>query len=149
MNGREQGTGGRYRGTLSVEGLGGQGEKRVVIEMTRAYPEPSLKKLVREFVLRPDGSLGIADEYEFSRKPKSVEEAFVTFEPASAAKGGRDVKIGRRGGQVTLSASQPGRFKVERLVEESKEGRSGGVLTRIAFRPARLAREMRLVFEVR
>lgn len=149
VNAKEQGTGGRYRGTLSVEGLGGQGEKRAVIDMTRAYPEPSLKKLVRELVLRPDGSLMISDEYEFARAPKVLKEAFVTYEPASPAKGGRAVRIGRRGGQVTLSAAAPGRFKVDRLVEESKEGRSDEVLTRIAFRPARLAKVMRLAFEVR
>ncbi|MHC5059434.1 MAG: heparinase II/III domain-containing protein [Planctomycetota bacterium] len=148
VNGREQAAGGRYSGTLSVDGLGAKGEKRAVIDMTRAYPAPSLEKLVRELTLHPDGSLGIADDYDFARKPRSVEEAFVTYEPASAAKGGRAVRIGRRGKQVTLSSSAPGRFKVERLVEESKEGRAGGVLTRITFKPAKLAKAMRLAFEV-
>ena len=149
VNGHEQAPGSRFRGTLSVSGLGAPAEKRAVIDMTRAYPDRTLRRLVRELTLRPDGSLGVADDYEFSRKPKSVEEAFVTFEPASLAKGGRAVRIGRRGAQVTLLAAAAGRFAVESLAEESKMGRTGGVLMRITFRPARVAKAMRLEFEVR
>ena len=36
----------------------------------------------------------------------------------------------------------------ERLVEESKEGRSDGVVTRITFTPTTLARELTLAFTV-
>jgi hypothetical protein len=37
---------------------------------------------------------------------------------------------------------------VERLEEESKEGRTGEVVTRIVFTPARLARQMVLRFRL-
>lgn len=40
------------------------------------------------------------------------------------------------------------RFRVERLEEESKEGWTEAVVTRIVFRPARLAKQMRLRFRV-
>ncbi len=150
VNGREQSEGSRRFGTLDVEGLNGEGEKRAVVDMTHAYDDKTLTKLMRELTLRPDGSLVIADSYEFTRKPASLEEAFVTYEKARTVKGGRAVLIGERERSVTLSAKEtPGEFETERLVEESKEGRTDKVLTRITFAPASLEKSMRLVFDVR
>jgi hypothetical protein len=150
VNGAEQSAGGRFRGTLEVHKADGAGEKRAVIDMTRAYDVKGLKKLVRELTLREDGSLRVADAYEFARRPKSVEEAFVTYEKASVVRRGAAVRIGPRGRSVTITWSgAPGSFAAERLVEESKEGRSGGVVTRVTFRPRRLERRTELIFDVR
>ena len=79
VNSHEQPPGRRYRGTLAVEGLNREGDKIVTIDMTRAYPDKTLKKLERRFVLGRRGGIELTDTYAFSRKPRSVEEAFVTF----------------------------------------------------------------------
>jgi hypothetical protein len=88
----------------------------------------------------------VQDAYAFERMPRSVEEVFVTYEQARV-KGGA-VRIGPERGGVTLKSEVAGRFRVERLEEESKEGRTGEVVTRIVFTPARLARQMVLRFRL-
>ncbi|KPK83473.1 MAG: hypothetical protein AMJ81_08205 [Phycisphaerae bacterium SM23_33] len=136
-----------YVGTLRVKGHNGDGPKRAAVDMTRAYDDKTLKRLTRELVLDRDGALTVADDYEFSRTPRSIEEAFVTFERARAAGSGRSVLIGQGRGAVRLSATGAGgRFAVQRLVEESEEGRTGDVLRRITFTPNRLQKSMRLAF---
>ncbi len=148
INGAEQKAGGQYYGTLEVENLNGVGEKRAVIDMTRAYPRGRVKKLIRTFRLDAN-RLALEDAYTFSRKPKFLEEAFITFEKATVARNGRSVQIGSRPKGLVLSAvDTPGRFSAERLVEESKDGRTDDVITRITFVPGRLEKEMCLRFEV-
>jgi hypothetical protein len=149
VNGREQSEGSAYRGTLAVEGLNGDGPKMATIDMTHAYADRTLKSLVRQFVLDGDGTIQITDSYRFSRKPRSLEEAFVTYEDVRVAKAGRSVAIGRGAKKVTLRAKGAGGvFAAERLVEESKEGRTDGVVTRITFVPAELTRDMTLTFTI-
>jgi len=150
INGKLQSPGGRYRGTLAVENLNGEGEKRVVIDMTRAYPKGTVRKLIRTFTLDPDANrLTMEDAYTFSRPPESLVEAFIAFEKVRVARDRRSVLIGPARSGVRLKALEtPGAFSAVRLVEESKEGPTGEVITRICFVPESLAREMRLRFEV-
>ena len=149
INGNLQSPGGKFFGALSVENLNGEGEKRAVIDMTHAYPAGTVKELVRTFVLNADANrLRLEDAYVFSRAPKSVEEAFITFEKATVAKDGQSVQIGAKTSGLRLTANMPGKFSVARLVEESKEGRSDQVITRISFVPKKLEKEMALVFEM-
>ena len=57
--------------------------------------------------------------------------------------------IGPKEGGITLTAiDTPGRFTFSRLVEESKEGRTGEVITRIIFVPDRLEKQMSLQFGI-
>jgi len=150
INGRLQPVGRRYRGTLTAENLNADGEKRAVIDMTRAYPRGTVKRLIRTFTLDPEANrLTIEDAYTFSKPPRSLVEAFVTFENVRVARDHRSVLIGpARSGARLKSLDTPGAFRTVRLVEESKEGRTGQVITRITFTPDRLKKEMRLRFEV-
>ncbi|NQT86151.1 heparinase II/III family protein [bacterium] len=149
VNGREQVAGSAYRGTLEVDDVNGDGPKTATIDMTRAYADKTLTSLVRRFVLDRDGAVTLTDTYEFARKPRALEEAFVTYEDVRVAKGSRAVTIGKGAQKVTLRAKgTAGAFAAERLVEESKEGRTDGVVTRITFVPAALARDMALTFTI-
>jgi len=149
INGREQSAGGAHFGTLAVEGLNAAGPKTATIDMTHAYDDKSLKSLVRRLVLAADGSVELADRYVFGRKPRALEEAFITYEPVTIPRGGRSAVVGRGRRSVTLACASAGRFAAERLVEESKEGRTDGVVTRITFIPASLDRQMTLAFTIR
>jgi len=148
IDGRGQKEGKRYYGTLEVENLNGAEPKRAIIDMSRAYPRGTVQKLVRTLRLKGN-KITLEDTYRFARRPRSLEEAFITFEKATVARGGRAVRIGPKGDQLQLKAvGTEGRFTAKRLVEESKEGRTGEVITRIAFVPVQLEREMTLKFEM-
>ncbi len=150
INGQEQPAGGQFRGTLAVEGLNQAGEKRATVDMSHAYGDNRLERLLRRFTLAPDGTVELRDEYAFSRVPRSVEEAFITFEPVRIVRGGRAAVVGKGRQALTLtSAGAAGRFAAERLAEESEDGREDAVVTRITFAPARRAREMTLGFRLR
>ena len=150
INGHMQIPGREHYGVLRVANLNGSGPKEAVVDMTHAYAEGTVKQLVRTFTLDPASNhLMVEDAYEFGRAPRSVEEAFITFESAAIAAGGRSVQIGPKRGGVRLAAVEgAGRFTAERLVEESKEGRSGEVITRLVFTAKKLAKTMRLAFEI-
>jgi hypothetical protein len=149
VNGRPQQEGSEHGGTLTVEGLDTTGPKKVAIDMTHAYDDPTLCSLVRELVLGTDGALAIADTYRFDTPPSSVEEVFMTYEEARLEEGARSVKItGADGATATLTAGAEGTFAIAPLVEESKEGRDERTLTRISFTPTRLARAMTLAFTI-
>ena len=147
VNGLEQRRGRRHYGTMRAAGLNTDAEKTVAIDMTHAYRDPTLKSLVRTFVLRCDGAVVMTDAYEFTRRPQSLEEAFVTYEPARVVAAGRAVRIGSGKAAGTLSCSgTPGRFQVRSLGEESKSWHTPKEIIRIAFRPKRLSESMTLVF---
>jgi hypothetical protein len=149
VNGKGQSPGAEHVGFMQVHGLGSRGEKRVTIDMTRAYDEPTLRALKRELVLLPEGALRLTDAFQFSRKPRALREAFITYERATVIRGGRGVRIGSGRKKTVLHAgAEPGRFRVERLVEESKGGRGQGIITRISFVPKRLDREMTVDFTI-
>lgn len=146
VNGKEQAPGKQYAGTLSVEGLNQPAPKAAIIDMAAAYPDKSLRKLQRRLQLEPTGALIIRDDYEFTAAPKSIEEAFVTWQPAVFLKSRRAVRIGSGPKALTFSAAAPGRFIVERLEDDDPAQRDGRVLTRITFRPAKRTRAMTLAF---
>ena len=148
INGRGQEEGAQYCGRLEVENLNDAEPKSARIDMSGAYPEGTVEKLVRTLTLA-EGKVTLEDSFEFARKPRSLEEAFITFEKATVTRGGRTVRIGPRGDQMQLKAiGVEGTFRAERLVEESKEGRTKGVITRIVFLPAKLQRKIALKFEM-
>ncbi|MFC1806289.1 heparinase II/III family protein [Planctomycetota bacterium] len=149
INGREQPAGGAYFGTLTVDGLNADGPKAATIDMTRAYDDKTLTRLVRRFVLAEDGTVTLTDTFAFRRKPRALEEAFITYEPVAVARGRRSVAIGSGRRKITVTCDTPGAFAADRLVEESKEGRTDRVVTRITFVPAVLSRDMTLAFTIR
>jgi len=151
IDGKEQRAGPRYRGTLRTENLNGDGPKRAVIDMTRAYPRGTVSRLVRTLELDPQANrLELRDDYAFKRKPKSIEEAFITFEKATISRGGKSVRVGTKTAGLEIRAvDTPGIFTVTLLEEESKaHQRTDDIITRITFTPSRMDREMCLQFSI-
>jgi len=150
INGIQQSPGSQYYGTLQVENLNGKGPKKAIIDMTHAYPEDTVKQLVRTFTLNSDANqLTLEDTYKFDEAPCSLEEAFITFEEVEISQDGQSVLIGTSENNIQLSAvDTQGRFSVKKLVEESKEGRTDQVINRITFVPENLDVEMRLSFKI-
>lgn len=172
INGEQQKDGAEFAGTLQVGNLNGRGVKKAVIDMTGAYPKGAALKLERSFILDGDSNILILEDvFEFKRKPRSLEEAFVTYEDARVA--GKSVLIGPKSRGATLSLeSGAGRFKAVRMEKESEEGLggrllaripyltpyrpivfppvppTGRVLTRISFQPRSLERRMVLRFRI-
>jgi len=150
IDGMLQQPGSEYYGALEVENLNEEGQKRAVIDMTHAYLKGTVKRLTRTFTLDADANrLTMEDAYTFDHAPNTLEEAFITFEPATISQDGRSVQIGPADDSLRLSAvDAPGQFHVKQLVEESKEGRADEVITRITFVPETLGVQMRLQFEI-
>lgn len=150
INGKLQGTGRQFKGALRVENVNGSGEKRAEIDLARAYPKGTVKTLTRTFILDTNANrLTMQDVYQFSRKPRSVEEAFVTFEKVTVAVNGLSVQIGPKAKGIRLEAVEtPGEFKVERLEDAAKEYGKRDVISRISFVPEMLAKEMCLEFRI-
>ena len=117
--------------------------------MTRAYPKGTVKKLLRTFALDLEtNQVTITDHYSFDRKPRKLEEAFITFEDVAVGSGGRSVQIGSKSKGITLTTATKGKFSVVTLTEESKEGRADEPIRRITFVPAALDRNMEISFTV-
>ena len=151
INGREQRAGARYRGTLETAGLNGDGPKRAIIDMTRAYPRGTMKRLLRTLELDPrTNRLELRDDYTFGRAPRSLEEAFITFDKVTLAADRRSVRIGTRATGVEIRPLETeGRFALEILAEESRaKGRTDDIIHRITFTPKRLAADMSLRFTI-
>ena len=150
INGMLQLPGSQYYGTLKIENLYGEGQKQATIDMSHAYPEGTVKQLIRTFTLDARANrLTLVDNYTFNQTPRALEEAFITFDDVSISRNGQSVQIGSRGNTVRLSAvDTPGRFSVRKLLEESKEGPTEEVIARITFVPEILEREMSLQFEI-
>lgn len=148
INGKLQPVGKQYAGTLDVRVRDGDGMKEAVIDMTHAYPEGTVRDFSRTFSLDVKGhALTIEDSFGFDRKPRALEEAFVTFERVALQPDG--VRIGAQRHGVTLqTVDSAGTFDAERCVEASKAGKSGQILTRIVFRPHTLSRRMTLRFRI-
>ncbi|MDA0710966.1 MAG: heparinase II/III family protein [bacterium] len=148
INGKLQQPGSRYFGTLTVENLNGKGTKIAEVNMTKAYPAGTVKSLIRRFLFDSDKNcLTLEDHYTFAKAPRALIEGFVTLESVSVK--GNKVQIGSKSSGLTLQAvGCDGKFEAVKLVEESKEGRSDQVVTRIAFVPSKLAKEMILKFSI-
>ena len=151
IGGTEQAPGRRYRGTLRVEGANGDGARTAVVEMAKAYPKGTVRRLTRTFYIAPGSSeVRMEDAIDFGGAPKGIEEAFVTYETATLERGGKAVRVGPKRSGLTLTCEATGTWKVDRLVEESAEGRSPGqVITRITFVPSRRRKEETLAFRMR
>ncbi|MCH2664395.1 heparinase II/III family protein [bacterium] len=151
INGRLQQTGSQHHGVLSTENLNGEGNKQIVIDMTKAYPRGTVKRLVRTFILDPtSNTLVLQDDYTFTKPPSSIEEAFITFDKAIIAKDGQSVRIGTKQNGLTVEPVDiDGRFEIERLEEAAKtDGKKDEVITRITFTLASLSKQMLLRFRI-
>lgn len=150
INGKEQCAGYEYAGALDVVGANELGSTVSKVDMTRAYPKGTVKSLTRQLTLDTElNSLHIEDTFVFSRQPKALEEAFVTFEKASVIRSGKSVRIGSVKEGAILTAQQPGTFKVETLVEETEDSKPGSPpLVRISFTPASFKKTMVLCFSL-
>lgn len=146
INGKLQEAGSQYFGTIKVENLNGPGVKVAKIDMSNAYPKGTVQHLTRRFEVDTESnSLTLVDHFEFSQKPKSLVEGFITFEKVSVK--GQKVQIGTKTTGLMIEAvGVSGKFEVEKMVEASKEGRTDQVVTRITFVPDRLEKEMDLKF---
>jgi hypothetical protein len=150
INGRKQEASAKFFGTLAVENLNGEGTKTAAIDMTHAYPKGTVKSLQRTLELDANNNqLTLEDVYSFARLPKSVEEAFITFENARIVAKGREVRLGSKADGLTIRPKAEGTFSITRMEKESKEGRGDEVITRIAFTPSNLDKEMVLTFEIK
>ncbi len=149
VNGKQQVAGATHRGTLRVDSSGNSGEKRVTIDMTRAYPRGTIRSLVRTFILDTRRhALTLEDRFCFSRQPRALEEGFVTYETVRATP--ESVRIGprTRGGILLTCPDGNGVFSAERMVKESRWGKDGRILTRIRYIPNTRQREMTLRFHI-
>lgn len=160
INGHEQQAGGQFVGTIAVDHLDpatprtasadADVPKVVRIDMSKAYPDPTLRSLRRTFALSSSGRLRLEDAFAFSRPPRSLEESFITFEKAKVDRSGRGVTIGQGASRTRLTADKatPGRFRIEERPESVTEGREGKLLRRVVFTPARRKGDMLLAFEI-
>lgn len=147
VNGYEQAAGNQYAGTMAVAGLNGSAEKTVTIDLSRAYPDPSLRRFVRTLHLSPAGELRVIDEFAFDAKPAEIEEAFVTFEPVTFSENGF-VTIGQGRNRLHLTVSVKGTFSLEEIPADRHEGRDPRTLRRVTFVPDRLYSAMRIEFQL-
>jgi hypothetical protein len=152
VGGRGQSPGGEFSGTISADGLGSDGPKRIVVEMAGAYDQPALRKLTRQVELPSGaGEVLLTDTFEFDGEVPAVEEAFVTALPAEAVDGGRAVRIPSEADGVSILSAEgtDGRFDVVELTAEcAAESRDGSLLRRIVFVPAQTARRQVLRFRI-
>jgi len=152
IEGSEQAFGGEYNATIQLhaddDAIKAHGGKHVVIDMSQAYPVKSLKSMIRTFTLDSRGGLTIEDDYTFTRKPKSLEEGFVTLHDAKVERGGRSVTIGQGRKSLTLSADAgtKGKFRIDDLTAAIEDGRDGKVVRRIVFVPTSCDKTMTLRF---
>jgi hypothetical protein len=146
INGLEQAEGSQYHGTLQVQGLNSSGPKQAIIDMTRAYPDPTLIELRRELELNGNALLRMTDIYRFSEMPSAIEEAFITFEPVALSTDRKAVVIGPAGTPVRLHCKQDGEFAVQAFTPEEHQGQDPRTVHRIAFHPAALRKSMELEF---
>jgi hypothetical protein len=152
INGRLQAEGGEHAGSLDVDGLNADTPKTAVIDMTRAYPAGTIRRLVRTFRLDPQANeIAMEDVFEFERKPSSLEEAFITRQRVRLLAGGRAVQIGPDQGGLKLQADETrGRFhRTVMLAATATSHSPNEPITRITFVPETLTHQMRLRFVMR
>jgi hypothetical protein len=148
INGHEQAAGSQYTGTIAVSGLNGSDEKIVTMDLSRAYPDPTLKRFIRTLHLSPAGILRVTDELTFDSKPASIEEAFITFEPVVFASDHATATLGQGDAQLHLKASVEGKFSLEEIPPAQHEGRDPRPLRRVIFTPRQINPTTRLEFQL-
>ncbi len=145
VNGNEQAAGKDYCGSIEEVAALPDGGWTVSMEISRAYPDETLKSLKRTFVLQEKGDLELKDQFTFASKPRTVEENFVTFESVQVSSDGRKVRIGRAEQYLSLISTCNGVFSARRLDDESKAcGREP--LWRISFKPTELSTDFAITF---
>jgi hypothetical protein len=143
INGHVQQEGSQYRASLAVDHAAADGSKTLRIDLSHAYPDPTLTRFERKLTLRADGDLEIADEFEFSKAPGTLQEVFTTYLPCEAE--GDGVRIGGTEGMI-LKSKQPGNFRVELHEVDSECAAEDKMLRRIVFTPSDLKGRMSLGF---
>jgi hypothetical protein len=145
INGHLQQEGPQYRASISVDHAAVDGSKALRIDLSRAYPDPTLTRFERKLTLSPQGDLQIADEFEFSKAPGTLQEVFTTYLPCEAE--GDGVRIGGTEGMI-LKSNQSGSFAVELHEVASPCAPEDKMLRRIVFTPAGLEARMLLGFSL-
>jgi hypothetical protein len=143
INGHLQQEDSQYRASLAVDQAAADGSKTLRIDLSHAYPDPTLTRFERKLTLSAHGDLEIADEFEFSKAPGTLQEVFTTYLPCEAE--GDGVRIGGTEGMI-LKSKQPGNFRVELHEVNSKCAPEDKMLRRIVFTPASLEARMLLGF---
>jgi hypothetical protein len=145
INGHLQQEGPQYRASISVDHAAVDGSKALRIDLSRAYPDPTLTRFERKLTLSPQGDLQIADEFEFSKAPGTLQEVFTTYLPCEAE--GDGVRIGGTEGMI-LKSNQSGSFAVELHEVASPCAPEDKMLRRIVFTPSDLKAQMFLGFKL-
>jgi hypothetical protein len=145
INGHLQQEGPQYRASISVDHAAVDGSKALRIDLSRAYPDPTLTRFERKLTLSPQGDLQIADEFEFSKAPGTLQEVFTTYLPCEAE--GDGVRIGGTEGMI-LKSNQSGSFAVELHEVASPCAPEDKMLRRIVFTPAGLEAQVSFGFSL-
>jgi hypothetical protein len=145
INGHVQQEGSQYRASISVDHAAADGSKALRIDLSSAYPDPTLTRFERKLTLSPDGDLQIADDFEFSKAPGLLQEVFTTYLPCDAQ--GDGVRIGGTEGMI-LKSNQSGTFAVELHEVASPCAPEDKMLRRIVFKPSDLKERMLLGFKL-
>jgi hypothetical protein len=135
INGHLQQEGSQYRGGIVVDHAAADGSKTLRIDLSHAYPDPTLTRFERKLTLSAHGDLEIADDFEFSKAPGTLQEIFTTYLPCEAE--GEGVRIGGTEGMI-LKSKQPGNFRVELHEVDSECAPDDKMLRRIVFTPSEL-----------
>jgi hypothetical protein len=143
INGHLQQEGSQYRASLAVDHAAADGSKTLRIDLSHAYPDPTLTRFERKLTLSAHGDLDIADEFEFSKVPGTLQEVFTTYLPCEAE--GDGVRIGGTEGMI-LKSKQPGNFTVELHEVDSECALEDKMLRRIVFTPTSMEALMLLGF---
>jgi hypothetical protein len=143
INGHLQQEGSQYRASLAVDHAAADGSKTLRIDLSHAYPDPTLTRSERKLTLSADGDLEIADDFEFSKSPGMLQEIFTTYLPCEAV--GDGVRIGGTEGMI-LKSKQTGNFTVELHEVDSECAPEDKMLRRIVFTPSDLKGRMSLGF---
>ncbi|MFM8764603.1 MAG: heparinase II/III family protein, partial [Spartobacteria bacterium] len=145
INGHFQQEGAQYRASLAVDHTAADESKTLRIDLSRAYPDPTLTCFERKLTLTAHGDLEIADDFEFSESPGALQEVFTTYLPCEAE--GDGVRIGGKEGMI-LKSRQPGSFTVELHEVDSPCAPEDKMLRHIVFTPPSLKERMLLSFRL-
>jgi hypothetical protein len=143
INAHLQQEGSQYRASLAVDHAAADGSKSLRIDLSHAYPDPTLTRFERKLKLSAHGDLEIADDFEFSQSAGALQEVFTTYLPCEAE--GDGVRIGGKDGMI-LKSSQPGSFANELHEVDSPCAPEDKMLRRIVFTPSELKGCMSLGF---
>lgn len=148
IDGHGQEPGAQYRGTLTVD-LAGGSVKSAVLDLTHAYPQGIVSRLIRRLDLSPAlNRLVLCDRFEFAAAPAALEEAFVTFATVTLDPGERSARLELEERVFRIAAESPGTFHMESRPEWVRDDPQGRQLVRLVFSPEILADKMTLRFRL-